>query len=166
MICIITDHEVHLYIEYAEDNHIVHPTDTHGTTFTVISPYSYLLQESFIVISGNSSAIDIVLPADMVSSVQYNSDLFRAGSKISLSLLANESIGIKCFCDLTGVTIKSEQPISVLVGSMRSGSDMGVIEQLPPRSIWGRRFIFADHTYFAKNVTLTILGNILSTFHK
>lgn len=153
-----TSSEVTVYIDHKDDNFLLYPVDAFGYNYIVTSITTMKLPQSFIVIHGNNSYFELTLPVGIPSHVSISEKQYQGGSKINISLPTHGVIGIKCSCDLTGASIDSVLPISVLVGSMESNSINAVIEQLPAKNTWGRKFIFSNSRWFAQNITLKITG--------
>lgn len=137
---------------------MVIPTDVVGYNYIVTSVVTIELSDSFIVIHGNNSHVELRLPEGLQSSISISGEQYDAGSNINISFPANGVLGIKCSCDLSGATIFSNLPVSVLVGNTKRNSTDGVIEQLPPMNTWGRKFLFSKSIWFAQNITLKITG--------
>ncbi|XP_060556928.1 uncharacterized protein LOC132717475 [Ruditapes philippinarum] len=155
--------EVSVYIDYKDDSYILIPSDAFGYNYIVTSITTSKLSESFMVIHGNNSYVELTLPQGIQSQVSISGTQYGGGSKINISLPASGVIGIKCSCDLTGATVDSALPISVLVGSFDTSFSSVVLEQLQAKNTWGRKFIFSHSSLIAQNVTVKITGLQLNT---
>lgn len=152
--------EVSVYIEYSSDNHVVLPTDVFAKHFIVASPLFAAYQDSFIVIHGNSSTLQLAIPDTLTSNVNIDGASYSAGSSVDVTLPTNGVVAIECPCDLTGVTVTSDLPVSVFSGAKRPNSPEGVIEAVAPVGTWGRKFLFPSHSWISDNISLIITGKL------
>ena len=139
------------------------PTDVAANSFIVMAPLFTDYQFSFIVIHGNMSTLQLTIPDTIQSNVNIGGNSYTPGSTANVTLPVNGVLSIICSCDLTGVAITSDLPVSILSGGKKSNSPDGYIEAVTPLGTWGRKFVFPSHTWISETVTLVIAGNIATT---
>ncbi|XP_052272452.1 uncharacterized protein LOC127872968 [Dreissena polymorpha] len=160
---ISTTSEVIVYVDNQDDNMHIFPSDVAGTSYVVTAYLTSHFLETFIVVHGTNSTVEVILP-DNCSSVIFNVDgkNLTGNTKFTLTLNENSVIGVIGKCDITGASVTADLPVAVFAGSLATNGAW-TIEQTPPTFTFGRRFLYAAHHWVHQNVTLIIAGLNMST---
>ncbi|KAK3612559.1 hypothetical protein CHS0354_024546 [Potamilus streckersoni] len=161
VIKLFTTQEVTVYVEYSEDNYLVFPVDSYGSSYTVAVATSEARNNSyFVVISKYNTTINITLSEQLMNQVvSAGSRIYSSGSMIYVVLHENEVFSIQCSCNLSGTTIISADNVTVLAGSFNMlDSNYHIIEQLLPMSTWGQRYIFSKNNWVSENISVILIG--------
>lgn len=134
------------------------PWDIIGHNYIVSSLTTIELADSFVILHGNQSHVELTLPPGHVVNVTINGQQYTGGSTVNISLPEYGVLGIRCTCDLTGATIVSTLPVSVYIGAIGRNLFSGLIEQLPAKETFGRKFLYPVSSRLAQNLTLKISG--------
>ncbi|WAR04016.1 hypothetical protein MAR_010574 [Mya arenaria] len=157
---LVSTAEVFVYINFLHDNLALLPTDVSGTEYVVTSRLTSMLNETFVVIHGDKTTVNVTLPGDCVSStIEIDGQTIAGQSKLTVVLPDNGVLGILFNCDITGAHIKSDLPTQVFSGATnRASVSGGMIEQVPPLYTAGRRFLYSAHAWIRSNITVIITG--------
>lgn len=150
--------EVIIYVDYADDSHVVLPVDVTSTEYILTSPTVVDYSVSYVIIHGNTSVVQFEVPDKTQSNIQIEGTSYGPGSTANISLPLNGVLAISCSCDLTGAKVTSDLPVFILTGAKKSSSPTGYIEATFPVGTWGRKFLFPTHSWISDNVTLVITG--------
>ncbi|KAL3843275.1 hypothetical protein ACJMK2_021217 [Sinanodonta woodiana] len=161
VIKLFSTQEVILYVEYSEDNYLVHPVDSYGSCYSVAVATSETRNSSyFVVISKYNTTINITLSEQLMNQVVLAGNrTYLSGSMIYVVLRENEVFSIQCGCNLSGTTIISADNVTVLAGSFNMhDSNYHILEQLLPMNTWGQRYMFSKNSWMSENISVIIIG--------
>ncbi|KAM6428804.1 IgGFc-binding protein-like [Liasis olivaceus] len=122
---------------------LVFPVHQLGRVYYVVTPEDSTadgFKEFAIVAQETATDIDIYLKGDVI----YNTQVYSAGSKLSVNLAAFQAVQLQSSDDLSGTRVESKEPVAVLSGHSCIMKDVAcnhVVEQLLPISSWSTFFI-------------------------
>ncbi|OWF44579.1 uncharacterized protein LOC110458174 [Mizuhopecten yessoensis] len=157
--------ELTVYVEYSNDNYLVHPLDIAGNKYTVAVPADFTSWECFIAIFPVRNATNVTVMAEAPTTDYVLIDdsswtKYDSKYKMMVTLYEFETIYIKCACSLSGVEIISPNAFLVVAGAIpiHPSPRAILIEQLSSETTWGRQFLFPMPTLVNITATLYIFG--------
>ncbi|KAL8220199.1 UNVERIFIED_CONTAM: hypothetical protein K2H54_040445 [Gekko kuhli] len=124
------------------DTNVVYPVNSLGTDYYILTPAGdgdRFYKEFSIIAWRDPIQVEISLKG----SVRFQERIYKAGAKLSVSLLPYEAVQFQSRQDLSGTRIRSPQPVAVLSGHSCAHKNTKcnyVVEQLLPVASWGRAF--------------------------
>ena len=141
------------------DTYVVYPEDTLSTKYQVVTMLTGAFDSTFLSITGNYTILSFDLPSSLQAAIELNETVYNPGVKFNVYLQEDETLQVRCSCDMTGIKISSSLPVAVLVGAQNSSNTaLCVVQQLLPEFAWGRRYIFSRHKWMSEEVSLKIVG--------
>jgi hypothetical protein len=129
-------------IEYSTDAYLGLPVGVLGTEYRVMSysPINSSLGSQFTVVATDASTVVTITPSASLGSRP-------AGVPYSISLNVGDVYQIHAGADTTGTLVTSNKPIALFGGNrcafvpVNARACDHLVEQIPPTSAWGTRFV-------------------------
>ncbi|XP_060072363.1 uncharacterized protein LOC132552231 [Ylistrum balloti] len=157
--------EITVYVEYENDNYLVHPIDIAGNMYTVVVPSDRMKWQCFTIIYPIRNATNVTIITEAPTSGEFIFDdsswaKFDSKYKMMITVHEFEAVYIKCTCNLSGVEIISPNAFMVVAGALLKQSSLQaiIVEQLSPTNTWGRQFLLPIPTLVNITATIYIVG--------
>lgn len=129
--------------KWTADTSVVLPTTEWGTEYFILTPKGSPggTFKEFSVTNGKEGNQVEIYPR---GTIQFERGIYRAGSKLVVSLLPYETLQLQSTDDLTNTRVVSQRPVAVITGHTCTwffSKCNHVYEQLLPVSKWGSSFI-------------------------
>ncbi|KAK3106603.1 hypothetical protein FSP39_023361 [Pinctada imbricata] len=135
--------------KFSDDGYLALPTDAIGNEYYAVcyTPATrYTL--AMVIAAYNNTSVAIRLANNPNVSVDWNGKSYHGGDWINITMNKFDTFEINSTGDLTGTYIKSDNPVSVLSGNMKTKVGTGhvgnsqdhLVEQLLPVRSWGKNF--------------------------
>ncbi|XP_053460288.1 IgGFc-binding protein isoform X1 [Nycticebus coucang] len=131
---------------------LLRPVHTLGTEYFVFTPpgTSSGNVKEFAVVAGAAGAL---VSIKLKGSVTFQGDVYPAGSVLSMNLQPYDVAQVQSTVDLSGSKVTTTSPVAVFSGhscAQKHTNCNYVVEQLPPTSAWGTRYVVPSLSFQAR----------------